>query len=205
MKTAKIKISFSAYSDANLENKAASILQNMTGNPAFTDPIPTLSELQAALTAYSAALLSAASLGRVNVAEKNKTRKTLELLLSQLGMYVMYIANGDEVTLTSSGYSLAKTPEPQYITNPGNVTLTNGITSGELVAAVKAVKGAVSYLHQYTPDPLTAESVWDGVPGSRSSLTFKNLEVGKKYWFRVAAVGSGQQIAYSPTSTQYVQ
>lgn len=205
MKSAKLNINFSGLSDANLEQKAASIMQNMTTNPYFPSPIPTLADLQAALTAYSTALVTAADLGRVYVAEKNKARKVLELLLTQLGMYAMYIANGDIAILTSSGYTLSKTPEPQYITNPGVVTLTNGITSGELVCSVKPVKGGRSYLHQLTEEPLTPESVWDSTASSRSSYTFQNLQAGKKYWIRVAVVGSGEQIAYSPNSSQYAQ
>ena len=205
MKSAKLNINFSGYTDANLEQKAASILQNMTANLYFPTPIPTLADLQAALTDYNSALVNAADLGRVNVAEKNKARKVLELLLTQLGMYVMYIANGDAAILTSSGYTLSKTPEPQYITNPGVVIITNGITSGQLVSSVKAVKGGKSYLHQVTEDPITQSSVWDSTASSRSSYTFQNLEAGKKYWIRVAVVGSGEQIAYSANSSQYAQ
>ena len=205
MKSAKLNINFSGYTDANLEQKAASILQNMTANLYFPTPIPTLADLQAALTNYNSALVNAADLGRVNVAEKNKARKVLELLLTQLGMYVMYIANGDAAILTSSGYTLSKTPEPQYITNPGVVIITNGITSGQLVSSVKAVKGGKSYLHQVTEDPITQSSVWDSTASSRSSYTFQNLEAGKKYWIRVAVVGSGEQIAYSANSSQYAQ
>lgn len=205
MKTLKVSINFSTYTDSDLETKAEMILQNMTGNPAFANPIPTLAELQTATENYSVALVKAANLGRTDVAEKNKLRTQLELLLGQLGMYVMYIANGDAAILTSSGYSLTKTPEPQYITNPGNVMLSNGITSGELTSTVKGVKGARTYLHQITADPLTADSVWESTAGSRSSFTFQNLQAGKKYWVRVAAVGSGHQIAYSPNSSQFVQ
>lgn len=205
MKIVKVSINFSSYTDSDLETKAEMIIKNMTGNPDFKDPVPTLADLQTVVTAYSNALVKAANLGRSNVAEKNKLRRQLELLLSQLGMYVMYIAKGDAVILTGSGFTLTKTPEPLYITNPGNVSLNNGITSGELVASVKAVKGARSYLHQITPEPLTAESTWESNAVSTSSFTFKNLQPGKKYWIRVAAVGSGRQIAYSPNSSQYVQ
>ncbi len=72
MKLQKISISFSKYSDADFLNKAEHILSSMTGNPAFADPIPTLAELQAAVTKYSDDLAAAAGLGRNNVAEKTK-------------------------------------------------------------------------------------------------------------------------------------
>jgi hypothetical protein len=201
----KIKISFQRYTDADFETKAAHIISSMTGNPAFAEPIPTLAELQAAVSKYSQNLVAAASGAKIAVAEKNKSRRVLELLLAQLGMYVMYIANGDTAILTSSGFTLAKQREPSYITNPGNVVLTNGVTSGQLGAAVKMVKGARAYLHEITDALPTDATVWQSTPGSRSRYVFNNLVPGKQYWVRVAATASGQQLAYSAVASQFVQ
>ncbi len=205
MRTSKVNISFSVYSDANLETKAGLILASMTDNPAFTNPIPTLAELEVAVKKYSDALVAAASLGRINVANKNAIRQKLELLLSQLGMYVMYIANGDEAILVSSGYSLAKVPAPNYITYPGNVTLSNGITAGQMLASVKKVKGANAYLHEICTEPPTEDTLWISNPSTRSQFTFNNLVPGRKYWIRVAATGAGEQIAYSAVASQFAQ
>ena len=205
MKLQKVSISFSKYSDADFETKAEHIVGSMTGNPAFVSPIPTLADVQAAVTKYSADLVAAAGLGRLNVAEKNKSRQQLELLLTQLGMYVMYIANGDAAILTSSGYSLTKEPEPAYVTNPGNVTLTNGVTSGQLIGTVKNVKAALGYLHEITEAEPVDATVWNSTPSSRSSFVFKNLQPGKKYWVRVGAIASGEQLAYSTVASQFAQ
>lgn len=205
MKKMKALINFSTYSDANLETKAEYILQLMTGNPAFTDPIPTLAELTTVLDRYSKALIDAAGLDRVKVAEKNKLRFKLEQMLGQLGTYVNYVALGDEAIITSSGFSVSKTPEPRIITNPANLTITNGINSGQLVSSVKAVKGASGYLHEIAADPLTDASVWKSTPSSRSRFTFNDLQPGKKYWVRVAAIGTKDQIAYSNNASQFVQ
>ena len=201
----KIKFNFSRYTDSDLETKAGAILQSMTGNPNFPSPIPTLAELQTALTNYSNALVNAADLGKLNVATKNQCRQTLELLLGQLGMYVMYIANGNAVILTSSGYSLAKEPEPIALENPGSITLSNGITSGQLVATVKSVPGAKGYLHQITPDPMTPQSQWVSTASTRSKKVYNDLQPGQKYWVRIVAVGTEEQLAYSPESSMYVQ
>lgn len=205
MKSQKVSISFAKYTDSDLETKSEHILTSMTGNPAFADPIPTLVELQNAVTTYSLNLVTAAGLGKVAVAEKNKSRRILELLLTQLGMYVMYIANGDAAILTSSGFSLTKLPEPNYITNPGNVKLTNGVTSGQLESMVKAQKAARTYLHQIADEMPTDTTVWQSKASSRSSYVFNNLVPGKQYWVRVAATASGEQVAYSTVATQFVQ
>lgn len=205
MKLQKISISFTRYSDADFLNKAEHILQSMTGNASFPDPIPTLADLQAAVTKYSNDLIAAAGLGRINVAEKNKSRQVLEQLLVQLGMFVMFVANGDAAILTGSGYTLTKEPEPRYITNPGNVTLSNGITTGEMLSTVKTGKGVINYLHEITAEAPADNTVWTSNPSSKSRYVFTNLVAGKQYWVRVAAVGSGGQVAYSTVATQFVQ
>lgn len=205
MKIQKISVSFTKYSDADFLGMAEHILQSMTGNPAFTDPIPTLADLQAAVLKYSNDLVNAKGLGKLNVAVKNQSRKALEMLLFQLGMYVMFVANGDETILISSGYILNKEPEPNHIVNPGNVTLSNGVTSGEMVSAVKAQRAVKSYLHQITGELPTENTVWESSASSRSRYVFTNLVPGRQYWVRVAAIASNEQTAYSTVATQFVQ
>lgn len=205
MKTPKINLSFYAYSDADFENKVAHILNSMTDNPAFPAPIPALADVKAALDKYSEDLIAAATLDRVAIAKKNESRAELELLTKQLGMYVMFIAKENVAVLTSSGFTVSKQPEPRYITNPGNVTLSNGLSSGELVASVDAVPGAKSYVYQIVSTEPTDTTVWESNTVTTSKYTFTGLIPGKRYWIRVAAAGRDKQIAYSPVASQYVQ
>jgi hypothetical protein len=205
MRKAKLSLNFSSYSDANFETKALLVLNSMTGNANFPSPVPTLADLQTATDTYSTALVAAAGSGTNNVALKNAARSRLDGVLVQLGMYVMFIANGDEAILVSSGFSLAKIPQARYITNPGTVTLANGNSSGEMSCSVKAVKGATTYLHQITNAEPADATVWGSNTSTRSQFTFKGLEPGKKYWVRVAATGSGEQIAYSPVASMFAQ
>lgn len=205
MKTFKVNVSFSRLSDADFLNKAEHILQSMTNNPAFPNPVPTLAEVQAAITKYSADLVLAQGLGKVNVANKNQSRQALEKLLTQLGMFVMFVANGDETILISSGYTLTKMPEPNYITNPGNVELSNGITSGQMVSTVKGQRAVKSYLHQIASELPTENTVWNSNATSRSKFVFTDLQPGKQYWVRVAAIGGNEQTAYSAIATQFAQ
>ena len=205
MNVTKVSISFTKYADAAFETKAEYIVSCMTGNPAFSSPIPTLADVQTVLTKYSTDLVAAAGRGLVAVAEKNKSRRVLELLLTQLGMYVMYIANGDEAILTSSGYSTIKMPAGQQLDNIGQVMVTNGPTSGVLETSVKNVKGARSFLHEYTDSLPTEETQWESTPSSKSNYAFTKLQPGKQYWFRVAAIGTRNQLVYSSVATQFAQ
>ena len=198
----KIQLSFLRFSDSNFLTKAVLIVTSMTNNPAFTNPIPTLADVQTALDNYAKNLTAAAGLGRTNVADKNQSRDLLEQLLSQLGMWVMFIANGDLAILTSSGFTVSKDPQPRKLDKPGDVTLSYGITAGTLISSI-AKGNANSFIHEITDALPTENTVWTSYPSSTSQFTFTNLTPGKQYWVRVAAIGNRKQIAYSNVATQF--
>lgn len=205
MKRPKINLNFKMLTDADFLTKAEHIHQSMGAEPVFATSIPSLADLKTSVDAYSAALTDAKELGKVKVAVKNQARKSLELLLFQLGMYVMNVANGDETILVSSGYTLSKFPQPNYITSPGNVKLENGVSTGQLISTVKRQKGVKSYMHQITGELPNENTVWENNASSRSRYVFTNLEPGKQYWVRVAIVASNEQLAYSNVATQFAQ
>lgn len=204
MKFPKLNLSTSIFTDAEFLTKTRYILLSLTGKPAFPDPVPPLADLSKAIDRFSDSMVGASSGTHGLVAAKNERRAELEAVYIQLGMYVMYIANGNLELLKQSGYTVAKDPEPVYITNPGNVTLYNGVTSGELDSSVTAVRGAKVYLYQITDSEPKENTVWDSRTCSRSKYTFRGLTPGKKHCIRVAVTGSGDQIAYSTIASQYV-
>ncbi len=202
MNNAKLSLSFLKLTDDSLETKAESILQMLTSNPFFPTPVPPLTALQAALDAYKVTLVDAKSNDKLKVATKRACRTALEAILTQLANYVTYVANGNEEKLVSSGYSLARQREPRTLGEPGMVMVKPGNSTGRLEASLERVEGAYSYLYQITPDPLVPDSTWDNMPLNRCKAVFDGLTPGTKYWIRVAAVGSGTQMAYSPVSSQ---
>jgi hypothetical protein len=205
MRTPKISTNFAPYTDAGLSQKASDILFSMDGNPYFTNPVPALGDIRQVLNEYKEVLAKAVSGDKVSIAIKKETRKKLELMLSQLPLYVMFVANGNEAILLSTAFNLTKTPTPVRIQTPENLRIKNGINPGQLVSCVKAVKGATGYSHEITPHPLTDESVWKSHSFSKRSFTFTNLQPGCLYWIRVAAVGSGGQKTYSRELSQWAQ
>ncbi len=203
MRVPKIKISFTEYSDSNLLTKTTHIVSSMS-QPVFVDPVPTLAEVMEALGIYSNALTAAEGLGKNNVVAKNEARAVLEQLLSQLGRWVMFQANGSLAILTASGFTLTKDPQPRRLENPGNVTLGNGNTSGTMVSSVP--KGnATSYLHEISDTLSTENMVWTKYPSNNCQFTFSGLTPGKQYWVKVAAIGYRNQVSYSTVATQFAQ
>lgn len=205
MKKNRINTGFTLFTDAAFQTKAESIYAAMQGNSNFPAPIPALTVVDAAVQAYQAALTAAQFRDKNAVALKNQAREELTFILSQLANSVMTTANGDRAMLISSGFDISKDPEPKPISKPLPVLLTDGLNSGELILKVPAVPGARGYVHEYTMDPLTANSEWSQAVTTASRYTFKNLGTAQKYWCRVAAVGPYDQLVYSDAISRVVQ
>ena len=76
---------------------------------------------------------------------------------------------------------------------------------GQATTRVKRVAGAKSYVHQYTADPLSPDSVWVSETSINREHTFSNLRSVARYWFRIIAIGKGNQTVYSPPVARVVQ
>ena len=192
------RFNFSRASDSRLAVIAAFIVTCMTGNTHFPSLAAIVTELAAAVTAYVQALEEAATKASESIARKNRCRKVLIGLLSNLGLSINAAANGNSQMLETTGFPMAKSPGPRTVGNPGMVYLKPGISSGMLEASVKPVRAAVSYLFQITTtDPESGEKVeWISFGSTVSKFVFTNLEPRKQYWVRVIAVGArGQRVA----------
>ncbi len=206
MKPSKVVISFTSLSDGNLEAKALSIIDAMTDNPNFPNPVPPLSDLSAALTDYSNALSGAKTKDRTMVAIKNIKREALIAVLRNVAAYVSFTANGNRSVITSSGFDISKEGKtPQTMSAPKNFKITIGKAPGQAFSSVGGVKGVKTYAHQYTADPLTDTSVWQSEYVTTRFHTFNGLTSGKKYWFRVAVLGTGGQIEYTDPVALIIQ
>lgn len=201
----QIRLSFLKFTDVNLKKKCEFIYNSLNLNPNFSTLAALLAIVKVMLDKYSADLAAAATGDRNAVAQKNKDRVELEEILKQLGLAVMAEAKGDVPMLVSSGFTLVKTRENRYISNPGNVILSNGVSSGQMVSSVKSITGAKSYVHQICTDLPDEGTVWTSYPSSSSKYVFENLIPGKQYWIRIAVVGGRNQIAYSNIATWFVQ
>lgn len=203
----KINLGFSRYTDAALLVLAQAILDALTGNTFFPTPTPTLASLQTSITEYMDALSAAQEGGKTNVATKNARKQDLIEMLIQLGNYVTLTSNGYEVMLASSGFPLAKERQPMPpLVKPEITKIESGINSGELNVFINSIKGARTYVYQYTLEPLSESSNWVSNNSTHVKFAFDNLEAGKKYWCRVIAYGRNEQEVFSdPVLSRIVQ
>ena len=135
----------------------------------------------------------------------NKLRKQLEHQLGRLAFYVMYMADDNVAILLSSGYKLTKKPAGNQLGTPDAPVLTSRSNSGEITGMIKAVKGAKYYLFEITSGEITEDSVWETHGCSRRKYKFTNLTPGRKYWVRIAAMGTGNQKRYSQPASLWAQ
>ena len=205
MKRRKIRFDFSNYSDAAFLAIAKIIATNIAAASAiFTDPVPDIADVANTVTAFQDALAAAGNGGKNEVALKNAIRGQLDQMLYELGLYVMFVAKGNEDILIRSGYPIVKERTPSQLGMPGMVTLSIGITSGDLLAKFKKPTGTLALTFQITDVLPTSATVWTNELCTGSKFLFTGLTPGKQYWVRVLVVGSGTQNAISPVSSMFV-
>ena len=67
----------------------------------------------------------------------------------------------------------------------------------EIVLKCRTVPGASSYIFEFTPAPVTAQSQWQQLFTTKSKTVFRGLTSGQEYYFRIAAIGPKNQLVYS--------
>lgn len=193
----KVVKTFKTLADANLLTFGQNVTASMAAAVAtFPAPVPSLDSINTELGNYAELLQTSASRDKVQVQLKNKSKFTLNQMLSQLADYVNSITT-DPALLASSGFDLNKLPQPITITAPENPTLADGSNSGQLLFKFKAVKGASSYVFQYTSDATLQENSWVSYPATTTSYIFTGLNKGTTYYCRALSVGAYQQVKAS--------
>jgi hypothetical protein len=196
--SSKAMTTFRKLSDGNFGSQAKVILDSLSDNFLYPNPSPSLTELADACDEYATLLKDARAGTRSAIAAKNSKKAEITKLLIRLVGYVNLTANGNRDMLLTTGFEITKQKEPApSLAKPVNLKIVNGENAGEVIMGVDKVPGALTYMHQYTPDPMTGEDNWESKITSTCRTTITGLEPTKKYWFRVAAVGTKDQLVFS--------
>ncbi len=206
MKKASLLKDYSRLSDTKLEFKAQSVTLALTSNASFPETTPTLTVFTATHGAFATAMDQAISGDRTAIALKNQARIKLLAAMKQLALNIESLAPGDRAKLLSSGFELASDGESvPALAPPTEFKISDGINAGELKFSVKRVPQAVSFVHEYTEEPLTPESVWTSKTSTSREYLFTGLRSGVRIYGRTAVIGRKSQEAYSATLSRVVQ
>lgn len=186
---------------------ARQIVTKLTGNAAFTTPVPALLVVSGTANTAEAAYneAQAAQLtSKQKTAAQDAQETALNAVLTQLAAYVESASGGDEAKILSTGLSVRSAPVS--IGTPAQVqalAATAGDDEGEIDLSWDAAAGAKSYSIELS----TVGGTGPWTPCrivTKSSATVDGLTPGARVWFRVNAIGTAGSSPWSDPATKMV-
>jgi hypothetical protein len=190
--------------DSDTITQGYRVVEKMENNPNFPDLPPAHTEAKKVLPELQSSVSDAKGRDVEAVALKNSKKAELIALLTVLAEYVTLTCKGDRLKLLSSGFPISGAnnslvgqviPELEVILG----------APGEATTKVKRLRGARAYMHQYTTEPPTSETVWQSEGSKFAYYTFSGLNSMTKYWFRVIAISADGERITSPVAVKVIQ
>lgn len=184
---------FTKGRDDEVARQTATIVQAMTDNPNFLDPVPPLEDVQAALDDYIVKLSAATKRGGAEeTALKNEAKDVLSDLLRKLAFYVNNSTDGKLSVLKSSGFPTSDLPMSGGVpSRVYDVRARQGRMEGEVNITFAPVKNKLFYEYRYAVqgngEPQWGEPVL--TPRSRPNY-FTVPERMRKYQVQVRVVNA---------------
>jgi hypothetical protein len=189
---ANIKLSLSRLIPSMLLALLRYVVSKMTGNPHFVNPAVPLADMTTMGDNLETAIQKAKHGGLEDRLVRNKIINDSKDMLRKQADYVRLTAQGDPVILASSGFELAKTPEP--IGLPGTpfirfVRMTG--KQGEAEVVWTAQHGADAYHVRITDKDPNIHNEWEVVGiTTKARYLLTHLDSYKAYWVSVSAIGA---------------
>lgn len=202
---ARINTAYKRSSDGYVQKLCDRVNESLKDNPKFPEANERRTKLEQVAGEFRTAVSIAGRSDRTLSSAKNDKKAELIAILNDIAAYVITTSNGDKTMLLSSGFDIiGLKSESQELTPITALIVTIG-DPGQATTKVTKVTGAKSYVHQYTQDPITPESVWVSETVTDRQHTFNGLQSVTRYWFRVIAIGKGRQSVYSPPVSRVIQ
>ena len=204
----KIKLNLKGLSIPEKVSRARQIVASLTGNADFTTPQPTLAQVTTSVdaleTAYNEAQ-AARQEAKAKTSAQNQKEEDADRILSQLASYIDSASGGDETKIKGAGLDVRTTAGAGAgggSTAPAALEATAGDYDGQINLRWNKVEKAKSYVVERSPDPPTSSSWMQATVVTKAQASITGLTSGTKYWFRVAAVNTGGQSAWSDPATK---
>jgi hypothetical protein len=204
----KAKLDLKKKNDHELKTFSKDHIDKMNGNANFTQPDPSVVDYQAGHDAFEAALdasVAANATAKEKTALKDAARTALETLLTGRCNYVNLKSKGDKVKQLSSGFSVTGMRTPPVLLGPvQNLSVTAGDNAGELDYHWDPLAGAVSFILETCPDPVTPDGWERQKSPTKSKAAVTGQVSGKRVWGRVCGVNAAGDGAWSEPVSKIV-
>lgn len=191
MKYIRAKAGFIRYTDDALVVAASRIIKCLKDSPYFTEPIPSLAELEASYADYYDNVLQAKGGGLRYISARRESKRRLATQLQQLAFYINLVSDGDLVKLYSSGFPvLDKKRKGHHPSTPEGPYLLDGRVSGEVAFGFKPVGRDMLYDYCFASAlDKKGNPIWEDIQTtSRSFRSYAGgFEPGKYIYFKVRA------------------
>lgn len=181
------------------------VLDIMDDNAIYTNSPLVKAVLQKSCDDFRVAGSMAGRKDRALLSAKNDRKADLVRDLDILNAYVTETCKGDKTMLLQSGFEIVGFKNESDELLPIKEVKVVSELPGTATIRVSKVARAKSYVFQYTADPLSPESVWVSETITGREHTFTHLNSIARYWFRVIAIGKGNQKVYSPPVSRVIQ
>lgn len=195
MRRRRVKLGLYGLTVAEVIQYCRNVITSMTGNAYYPAPVPTLEALTTAVNELETAQDNASDGGKTLTAIRNEKLAAVFNLMRQLRDHVNVVGDGNEVILLSSGFALAKLPEPKTgVKTPQNVTAKTQETPGDVLVECNTLAAAELYQIRYQPmnpeTPEVLDEVWDVLdPVAPKKQLVTGLKAATYYWFEMRGVG----------------
>jgi hypothetical protein len=201
----KVSTKYRKSSDGNLLKFGYQVLDTMDDNPIYTNSPLVKAALQKSCDNFRVAGSIASRKDRGFSSAKNDRKADLIKDLDVLNVYVTETCKGDKTMLLQSGFEIVGFKNESDELQPIREVKVISELPGTATIRVSKVARAKSYVFQYTADPLSPDSVWVSETVLGREHTFSDLNSVARYWFRVIAIGKGNQKVYSPPVARVIQ
>lgn len=191
--------------DSDTVTQGYRVIEKMENNPIFPDPPPAFAEVKKLLPQLQSAVADAKGRDVEAVALKNKLKAQVIALLTELADYVTVTCKGDRLNLLSSGFPISGATSTQIDQVLAPLEVEIGAPGEASTSLVKRLRGARIYMHQYTAEPPTAETVWHSEMSKFSYHTFNALTSMARYWFRIEAISTSGERLTTQVVTRVIQ
>ena len=177
--------------------KGSTVITMSTANPLVPGNGPALAAFttkQEALATKNAQVLTTRETLRQLTAERDAAEVGWDEEITRLADFTQTATGGDEAAILSTGFGVRRPNAPTPpLTAPAGLTVTTNGAPGNSKLRWYVVGGAVSYLVECSPEPITAQSWVQVLAPTKTNCEVGGAQPGKVCWFRVGAVGTAGQ------------